>query len=201
MSIRGCTLIAVEGTHSSGKTTLAYALTSRYKEQGLHVSCVEEAARSSPFVEEIVLHGKGEFDAIAELDIFGHQITMQLRAARHHAGLIVDKTLVNVVAYAQLLLPKSQRDIVAAMFRLCCATAHLYDAVLYATDTFSPHQSADHLRTKLAEQQQAVDIVLRELADEAGLTLIELPQGLTTAQRVEWASARLHDLGLMPALA
>jgi nicotinamide riboside kinase len=199
--IRSCTAIAVEGTHSSGKTTLAYALTSYYKEQGLHVSCVEEPARSSPFMEEIVLLGQGDFDVIAELDAFGQQISTQLRAARHQTAVIVDKTFLNVVAYAKLLLPEQDSDVVDAMLALCRATAGFYDAVLYTTDVFSPHQPGDLLRAKVASQQQTVDIMLRELAEDIGLPLIEVPQGLATVQRVEWSSAQLRDMGVLPALA
>lgn len=201
MPIRSCTAIAVEGTHSSGKTTLAYALTSYYKELGLHVSFVEEPARSSPFMEEIVLLGQGDFDVIAELDAFGQQISTQLRAARHRTAVIVDKTLLNVVAYAKLLLPEQDIDVVTAMLELCRATAGFYDAVLYTTDTFGSHQPGDRLRAKVADQQQAVDIMLRELAEDIGMPLIEVPRGLTTAQRVEWSYAQLRDMGVPSALA
>src|SRR5690242_18457176 len=84
MPIRDCKVIAVEGTHASGKTTLMHALTGYYRERGVHATCIDEPARSSPFMEEIVLHGKGEFDLITELDTFAQQLSSQLRAARHH---------------------------------------------------------------------------------------------------------------------
>ncbi len=57
--LRDCVVIAVEGTHASGKTTLAHALAAHYRERGIHAATVEEPARHSPFVEEIVVHGKG----------------------------------------------------------------------------------------------------------------------------------------------
>ena len=59
--LRDCIMIAVEGTHASGKTTLTHALAAYYREQGIHVATVEEPARHSPFIEEIVVHGKGTF--------------------------------------------------------------------------------------------------------------------------------------------
>jgi thymidylate kinase len=99
--IRDCTVIAVEGTHASGKTTLVHALVSHYRERGVHVTCTEEPARTSPFMEDIVLRGLGTFDLAAELDAFAAMLTVQLRAARHHAVLIADKTTLNVVAYAE----------------------------------------------------------------------------------------------------
>jgi nicotinamide riboside kinase len=196
MSIRDCIVIAVEGTHASGKTTLIHALTSYYREQGVHATCTGEPARSSPFMEEIVLHGVGEFDLIAELDAFAQQLTSQLRAARHHGLLIADKTPLNVVAYARLLLPAQDRPVVDAMLQLCIATSTLYDAVLYTSDTYSPNQPGDAWCAKVADQQAQVDRILRGLAAQAGIALIDVPRGLTTTERVSWTSARLERMGL-----
>jgi thymidylate kinase len=60
--LRDCVVLAIEGTHASGKTTLTHALAAYYRERGIHVATVEEPARHSPFIEEIVVHGKGAFD-------------------------------------------------------------------------------------------------------------------------------------------
>jgi hypothetical protein len=196
MPIRDCTVIAVEGTHASGKTTLVHALTSYYRERGVHANCTGESARSSPFMEEIVLHGKGKFDLVAELDTFARQLTDQLRAARHHDLLITDKTALNVVAYARLLLPDEDSSVVDAMLQLCTATSTLYDAVLYTSDAYNPRQPGDAWRTKVADQQAQVDRTLRELAAQASMAFIDVPQGFTTMERVRWTSARLADLGL-----
>ena len=64
--LRDCIVIAIEGTHASGKTTLTHALAAYYRERGIHVATVEEPARHSPFIEEIVVHGKGTFDLETE---------------------------------------------------------------------------------------------------------------------------------------
>jgi thymidylate kinase len=45
-------LVAIEGTHASGKTTLVHALTAHYRERGVLVDCTAEPARTSPFIEE-----------------------------------------------------------------------------------------------------------------------------------------------------
>jgi thymidylate kinase len=62
-----------------------------YRERGIHVGTVEEPARSSPFIEEIVVHGKGTFDLETEVDLFAAQLSAQLRAARQHAMIICDR--------------------------------------------------------------------------------------------------------------
>lgn len=43
--MRKCAVLAVEGTHVSGKTTLTHALAAHYREQGIHVATVEELAQ------------------------------------------------------------------------------------------------------------------------------------------------------------
>ena len=52
--LRDTVVLAVEGTHASGKTTLTHALAAHYREHGMHVAAVDEPARHSPFIEEIV---------------------------------------------------------------------------------------------------------------------------------------------------
>lgn len=48
--LRDCVVIAIEGTHASGKDTLTHALDAYYRERGIHVATVEEPARHSPFI-------------------------------------------------------------------------------------------------------------------------------------------------------
>jgi predicted ATPase len=198
--IRDCVVIAIEGTHASGKTTLVHALTSRLREKGVHAECTGEPARYSPFIEEIVLHGKGTFDLTAELDLFAVQITTQLRAARHHAVLVTDKTLANVLAYARLLLPPGDKVVLEAMAGMCRALRPLYDAVFYCTDSFDPRQPGDEYRVKVADRQHDIDAALRHTCAATGIHLIDLPQGLSTATRVDWILRRLAERDLLPAL-
>lgn len=197
MPIRNCAVIAVEGPHASGKTTLVHALTSHYREQGIHVTATGEAARHSPFMEEIVLHHTGDFDLICELDALAAHLTEQLRAARHHQLLICDKTLANIIAYSRMLLPATHADAIAAMAGLCAATTGLYDVVLYTADTFNPRQPGDHFRDKVADKQHQLGALLRQELHAHRLPLIDLPTGLNTHQRVEWISACLNVTELL----
>jgi hypothetical protein len=48
----------------------------------VRVTTVEEPARGSPFIEDVVVHGKGQFDLVTEVDLFAAQLSAQLRAAR-----------------------------------------------------------------------------------------------------------------------
>ena len=125
--LRDCVVLAIEGTHASGKTTLTHALAAYYRERGIHVATVEEPARHSPFIEETVVHGKGAFDLECETDLFAAQLSAQLRAARQHTMIICDKTIANVLAYAWLVLETPPRSrgaaTLAAMEAFCRAWA------------------------------------------------------------------------------
>ena len=198
--LRDCVVIAVEGTHASGKTTLTHALAAHYREQGIHVATVEEPARQSPFIEEIVVHGKGQFDLETEVDLFAAQLSAQLRAARQHPMIICDKTVANVVAYAWIVLetpPRSRAAVTLdAMNVFCRAWAGTYDAVFYCCDRYSQHQQGDPYRAKVLDLQSAADRVVRSTCASAGQNVIDIPPGMTTGERVRWIAARLAKLGI-----
>ena len=198
--LRDCVVLAVEGTHASGKTTLTHALAAHYRERGIHVATVEEPARHSPFIEEIVVHGKGTFDLETEVDLFAAQLSAQLRAARQHTMIICDKTIANVLAYAWLVLETPPRSraaaALAAMEAFCHAWAGAYDAVFYCCDRFSQLQAGDPYRAKVLDLQPAADRVVRSTCATVGQRVIDIPPNMTTGQRVEWIAERVTKLGI-----
>lgn len=202
--IRDCAVLAVEGTQAAGKTTLVHALTAHYREQGVHVTCTEEAARVSPFMEDVVLRGGSDgptsFDLVAELDLYAAQLSTQLRAARHHRMLITDKTIMNVSAYARLVLDTTDSTtgaVLAGLDALSAAWAPTcYDAVIYAADHFAQDAGGDGYRRKVSHLQAEVDRAVRAACVGAGVPVLDLPTGLDTAARVAWVDQHVGTLGL-----
>jgi len=198
--LRDCVILAVEGTHASGKTTLTHALAAHYREQGIHVATVEEPARHSPFIEEIVVHGKGTFDLETEVDLFGAMLSAQLRTARQHTMIIADKTIANVMAYAWIVLqaPPGSREaaVLDAMRLFCQAWAGTYDAVFYCVDRFDQHQKGDPYRAKVLDLQTAADRVVRSTCATVGQRVIDIPPNMTTDERVGWIASRVSKLGI-----
>lgn len=196
MGVRGCVLVAVEGTHASGKTTLVHGLVAHYRARGVLVDCTGEPARSSPFIEETVIHGRGSFDLATEVDLFATQLSVQLRAARHQQLLICDKTIMNVLGYARLVLdapPGSHTgEVLDAMAAFCAAWAPAYDAVIFCLDRF--HQPADPFRAKVNHLQDATATAVRSACTDAGVRLLDLPAGLDPAARVGWVTRRVDPL-------
>jgi predicted ATPase len=200
VSVRGCTVVAIEGTQASGKTTLANALVGELRRRGINAGYVGESARTSPFIDEIVRQGIGTFDSIAEADLFGAQLSAQLRAAREYDLLIADKTIINVVAHVRALLDMRDlqvTELCGAMEAFCTAMGSMYDAVVYCTDRFSQDLVADPLRSKVAAYQGAIDVELRMALEHAGVGAMMLPSGLDTAARVVWTTEQLLARGVV----
>ena len=198
--LRDCVVIAIEGTHASGKTTLTHALAAYYRERGIHVATVEEPARHSPFIEEIVVHGKGQFDLETEVDLFGAQLSAQLRAARQHTMIIADKTIANVMAYAWIVLqtPPGSREaaVLEAMNGVLRSLGADLRRRLLLLDRFDQHQQGDPYRAKVLDLQTAADRVVRSTCATVGQRVIDIPPNMTTDERVRWIAARVTRLGI-----
>ncbi|MFD7598478.1 AAA family ATPase [Kitasatospora sp. NPDC059812] len=200
MPIRECKVVAVEGTAAAGKTTLVHALAAYYREQGVNVAATGEPARVSPFMEEIVLHGKGEFDLTVELDTFAAQLTTTMRTARNHSLLITDKTPANVLAYARIVLDQDDpqvRAVLRSMESLCKAWMPItYSAVVHCRDHYDQEVGGDQFRGKVLDLQSAAETAVYEAIRATNVPIFDLPQGLTTQARVEWIAKHLHLLGI-----
>jgi energy-coupling factor transporter ATP-binding protein EcfA2 len=200
--IRDCRVIAIEGTQAAGKTTLVHALTAHLREQGTNVACTGEPARVSPFMEDVVIHDKGTFDLVAELDLFAQHFTLPLRAARHHQVLITDKTPANVLALASLVLDPTEPGVGSvlgaadALSRAWMPTA--YDLVVYCGDRYDQTAGGDRMREKVLALQDPADKAIRDaLRGVPRLPVLEMPLGLTVAERVQWTVERVDEMGLL----
>lgn len=52
-------------------------------------------------------------------------------------------------------------------------------------------QPTDRFRSKVAGLQDAAASTLRQLYDDLNVTVLDVPSGLETAQRVDWISQRV----------
>lgn len=152
-------------------------------------------------MEEIVLHGQGNFDLVAELDLFAQHFTVPLRAARHHQVLITDKTPANVLALAGLVLDPTEpgnASVLAAAKAMCRAWMPLaYDAIVYCRDRYDQKAGGDRMRQKVLNIQDESDTAIYEACRATGVPMLEMPTGLTVAERVRWAVERVGTMGLI----
>lgn len=130
--------------------------------------------------------------------MFAAHLQYQLRTTRNNHLLIADKTIINVLAYARMLLDIEPESIDAAvldaMGSFCRAWAHTYD-VVFTHDHYT--QASDGVRAKVAGLQDTAATALRELYQQLDVPVVDIPLGYETAQRVEWITERVAAAGLI----
>jgi len=90
-------LIAITGTHGTGKTTLSFLLAAEYKKLGANVKIIQEVARSCPFP----LNDKMTRETA--LWIYHEHSKKELEACRDHDVVICDRTSFDSFVYAEVL--------------------------------------------------------------------------------------------------
>jgi thymidylate kinase len=90
-------IIAITGTHGTGKTTLTFCLAMHYKQQGANVKIIQEVARSCPFP----LNDKMTRETA--LWIYHEHSKKELEAKKSHDIVICDRTVFDSFVYAESL--------------------------------------------------------------------------------------------------
>ena len=108
-------LIAITGTHGTGKTTLSFQLAAEYKKLGANVKIIQEVARSCPFP----LNDKMTRETA--LWIYHEHSKKELEACHDHDVVICDRTSFDSFVYAEAI--KIDID----EFLKECAKNHLSD--------------------------------------------------------------------------
>lgn len=190
LSIRAARVIAVDGTQASGKTTFKYRLASELRMRGINIAVLDEPARASPLIDDVVLYGDGEFDIFLELDLFAAHLMTCARAARQHQLILADKTPTNVLAYSQFYVaPNADSwalEVLGAMAQLGEAWGQVYDAIYYLSDTFEEDAKSDRYRSKVVGAQDDIDALLRQMYTATNLELSHVPLGRDLDHKVAW---------------
>jgi nicotinamide riboside kinase len=90
-------LIAITGTHGTGKTTLSFQLAAEYKKLGANVKIIQEVARSCPFPLN------ADMTRDTALWIYHEHSKKELEACRDHDVVICDRTSFDSFVYAEVL--------------------------------------------------------------------------------------------------
>jgi hypothetical protein len=195
MAIMNCKLIAVEGAHCTGKSTLVHAITAYYKSRNVHAAGFTEVARASAFVEQVVIHGKGRFDITAELQLLASQIAQEQLLARYHQLLICDRTVANVLGYSRILLSTSPDGFSTRMLRamedFCRVYVEQYDRVFILSDFYDPTSTPDPFRPADKAFQLAADTEIRNACLSLQMPVIDMPVGLSLDDKVDWIVAKI----------
>jgi thymidylate kinase len=90
-------LIAITGTHGTGKTTLSFQMAAEYKKMGANVKIIQEVARSCPFPLN------ADMTRETALWIYHEHSKKELEACRDHDIVICDRTSFDSFVYAEVL--------------------------------------------------------------------------------------------------
>lgn len=187
--IKGKTLIAFDGTHASGKTTLKYLMAAKLKEIGINCVVLPEPARNSVLVDDVVLRNKGDFDIPLEIDLIVNHISLCIRGARDGDIILSDRTPVNVLAYTKLLVDSSdemENGLLERCESLVEKWVEFYDLVFYCQDFYQADISKDNLRSKVVGIQSDVDSETRNQYDRFGCNLQFIPKGLSSEEKANF---------------
>lgn len=192
MSVHGCAVVAIEGSHCAGKTTLAAALVEHYRATGWSSALVPDPARGSPLIAAVVEDAAARFDVTSQLDLIASATSALIRTAQGRQVVVVDKTIANVIAYADVLLhglddDDPQHQVLTAAWRLCRAWQP-YDLVVRCTDEFPIDLASDPFRSKVDNLQAIIGAQVAHRLSGAGYPVVDLPAGLSTTQRVSWVT-------------
>ena len=187
--IKGKILIAFDGTHASGKTTLKYLIAAKLKEIGINCVVLPEPARNSVLVDDVVLRNKGNFDIPLEVDLIMNHISLCIRGARDGDIILSDRTPVNVLAYTKLLVDSSN-EMESGLLERCESLVEkwieFYDLVFYCQDFYQADVSKDNLRSKVVGIQSDVDSETRNQYDRFGCNLQFISKGLSSEEKANF---------------
>lgn len=194
--IKGKILIAFDGTHASGKTTLKYLIAAKLKEKGINCVVLPEPARNSVLVDDVVLRNIGEFDIPLEVDLIMNHISLCIRGARDGEIILSDRTPVNVLAYTRLLvdsLDEMENGLLERCESLVEKWINFYDLVFYCQDFYQVDIAKDALRSKVVEIQSDVDLETRNLYERFGCSLQYIPKGFSSEEKANFIMDVMHN--------
>ncbi len=88
---------AISGRDHTGKTTICHAVTARLRAHGLDAQMVDEQSRRSVALAE------GRREVATQLDLFARTVVVELEVARSTDVVVCDRSLVDILAYTDLL--------------------------------------------------------------------------------------------------
>lgn len=194
--LNGKLLIAFDGTHSCGKTTLKYSVAAKLKEIGINCVVLPEPARENPLVDDVVLRDVGKFDLFLETDLIMNHVSQCIRGIRQGNVILSDRTPINVIAYTNLLV-EHENLLDAELYRKCVSfveTWHkFYDLIFYCQDYYEIDVNVDNMRNKVIDIQVTVDEETRRLYQEYKGNIKYIPEGLSLEEKTLFAFDSIRE--------
>ncbi len=182
---------AISGRDHTGKTTICHAVTARLRAAGVDAQMVDEQSRRSVALAE------GRREVPTQLDLFARTVVVELEVSRSTNVVVCDRSLVDILAYTDLLPPDDDPTHAAwrrAMDAFAESYLATYDAIFLPTWQLEP-ESLDPLRAPVRHRQDELEAhIERRLAPYAD-RVVRLPDQSTAVEDVV-----AHILGARQAL-
>ena len=137
----------------------------------------------------MVLRNNGCFNIPLEVDLVMNYVSQCIRGTRKVEGVLADRTPVNAIAYAKLLV-LSENEVEKRVFDKCeqfiKEWVKLYDCIFYCQDYFAIDLSQDITRRKVVNIQKEVDLETRRKYCEFECKLDFIPKGLSLEDRTRY---------------
>jgi hypothetical protein len=186
-------LIAIEGTHCAGKTTLATALCARLLEDGHRAGLVAEVVRDNPAIIDLI-HRGARFTLDSQIQLAAHHLHTEATRLVGHDIVVTDRSALNVLAYlaAQDMTNGTPDDhaLADALAGFLDQYSSRYTLIFQCQDRY-PVDTTDALRSGTTSWQATVARSLDAVLAAAHCPVVPLPTGLTTSERIAFA---LHHL-------
>lgn len=194
--IKGKFLLAFDGTHASGKTTLIYQVAAKLKEKNLNCTVLPEPARNSALVDDVVLREIDTFDIPLEIDLIMNHISQCIRGTRNSEIILSDRTPVNVIAYTNLLISsnnETENDLFDKCIDLVKTWTAFYDMIFYCQDHYKIDLYADTLRSQVVEIQDEVDFETRKQYKKLNCNIYFIPKGLSLDEKTDFVLDKIKE--------
>lgn len=158
-------IIAISGSHGTGKTTAAYALAAELKRsQAGEVGVVCEVARRCPL--PVYRIGHNATTRQAQLWVFVEQVRAEIEAVQRYEWVVSDRTIVDSIAYSSVA---GFHDLAFGQLSLARHHVSIYERVIFHGAADNPYCTDDGFRDQDLTLRCEVERRLLELYAELGV--------------------------------
>ena len=181
---------AISGRDHTGKTTVCHAVTASLRARGVDAQMVDEQSRRS------VPLAQGRREVATQLDLFARTVVVELEVARATQVVVCDRSLVDILAYTDLLDPGDDSPSAAAMRAAMDAFAGHYLATydtIFVTTWLLVAVDDDPLRAPVRHRQDELAVRIEHRLAAYADRVVRLDEPATAVDAV--VARILGDLG------
>lgn len=153
-------IIAISGTHGTGKTTSVYKKAEELKmnNQNKEVGMILEVARRCPF--KILSKNNDKPSKEAQLWIFSEQITAELMMSKVYDIVVSDRSIIDTIAYTIVFGYKNLAD---SMLGIAWEHIHIYSEIYFKSIQKNDYLQDDGTRSLDKDLRKQVEIEMLEI--------------------------------------